>query len=440
MQTAAVRSNASKLALIAGIGSSKTTAGAMRAGRFIGELKSSTGLVIAPTYPMLRDATLVAYLEMLYPLISEKNLNKSDMEIRVPDATLPERDRSKILFRSGDRPDRIRGPNVSWCHLDEADYLRRYLYRVAIGRLREKGRKPLLWATSSPSIGGWLYAEFEVPDGKWLSRNRFVGKGGDVEILRYATWENPFLSDEYLIQLLESYPEETRRLELEGMRVEFGGSALPIDRAIHVRPHEEMPDPASLRSWGGAIDDGFVHPRAAYRCGVSGSDQLFVYPWGEFEYFRKRELPHEFWDNTWAEANGPARRGDPREKWGGRRPLEEVFVDPSAVELIEEGERRDVPVMRAVNERILGWRLLRNRFEVRHGKPGIVISDRCPMLIAQLGGLHHKSRKVPSTGETIFEEDVEKVDDDGPDAVRYWVASTQGSSGGVAVATRRRRR
>lgn len=408
------------MGLIGGVGSGKSFGGALWAIQEIQSLVTGKGIICAPTFPMLRNATLPVLFEAGYPFIRERHLNKQEWLITIPVATLPEEDWPKILCLSGDKPDRLRGPSASWLWIDEGAYVAESAYDRLLGRLREKQRAGRICVTTTPCGRNWVWKVFGQGE---RDGRRIVGR--DTEMVRAETWENPFLDDVYILDLIHTYSGDFARQELEGHFVAFAGTAIPIE-AIHEVRHEDMPDPKSLRDWTGSIDDGFVGPRAAYLSGVSGSEVLHVYPWGEYEYYRKRELPADFWDGEWKAANE-------------RRKVEAVYADPSAVELIEEGERRGVPIMRANNERIGGLRLVRNLFELRHGRPQIQISDRCSMLISELGALHHRSRKAPGTGETIFEEDVEKMNDHGYDALRYRVASTDGGGTGIAVARRRRR-
>src|SRR4051812_20454646 len=62
-----------------------------------------TGLVGAPTYPMLRDATLLALTEILNANDLPYDLNKSEFVITMKDTG------SRILLRSLDEFERLRG-------------------------------------------------------------------------------------------------------------------------------------------------------------------------------------------------------------------------------------------------------------------------------------------------------------------------------------------
>ena len=110
-------------AFIGGIRSGKTYSGCLWG------LSQSTpgtvGLVVAPTYPMLRDVTWRTMLEIGGDIFK---VNKSEMALTIPGS-------GEILFRSADTPDRIRGITANWALIDEAGYCPPYTYDIVKGRL-----------------------------------------------------------------------------------------------------------------------------------------------------------------------------------------------------------------------------------------------------------------------------------------------------------------
>src|SRR5688500_15235990 len=75
-----------------------------------------TGLVGAPTYPMLRDATLTALTGILESNQIRFDVNKSEYVLTMKDT------RSRILLRSLDEYERLRGTNLAWFGVDELTY------------------------------------------------------------------------------------------------------------------------------------------------------------------------------------------------------------------------------------------------------------------------------------------------------------------------------
>ena len=72
-----------------------------------------TGLIGAPTYPMLRDATIVTFSDLCESSGLPFRLNKSTSTITMTDVG------SRILFRSLDDFERLRGSNLAWFGVDE---------------------------------------------------------------------------------------------------------------------------------------------------------------------------------------------------------------------------------------------------------------------------------------------------------------------------------
>src|SRR5260370_13001433 len=75
-----------------------------------------TGLIGAPTYPMLRDATQAALIEILDRSGIPYELNRSDNFLLMRDT------RSKIVFRAVEEFERLRGSNLAWFGVDELTY------------------------------------------------------------------------------------------------------------------------------------------------------------------------------------------------------------------------------------------------------------------------------------------------------------------------------
>ena len=98
------------------IGSGKSAALCQEAIRLSYLNPGRTGLIGAPTYPMLRDSTLAALLETLNDNEIPFELNKADNVLTMKDTG------SRILLRAVDEFERLRGTNLAWFGLDELTY------------------------------------------------------------------------------------------------------------------------------------------------------------------------------------------------------------------------------------------------------------------------------------------------------------------------------
>jgi phage terminase large subunit-like protein len=208
--------------MLGGVGAGKSFAGAVKAlHRFAAEPRPSLGLVISPTYPMLRDATWRTALDVWAPLISRVVQN----EMRVQLVTGHE-----VLFRSSDDPDRLRGPNAAWAWIDEAALCHADTWPITIGRLRQFGELGRAWLTTTPKGHNWLY-------------DVFVTQATDeTAVHRVATWANPFVDAAFTASLRSQYDGEFARQEIEaewiadqeGTLLEYGWlDAARVRPAVH---------------------------------------------------------------------------------------------------------------------------------------------------------------------------------------------------------------
>ena len=161
-----------------------------------------TGLIGAPTYPMLRDATLATLSGILEENGIPFELNKAENVIHMADTG------SKILLRSMDEFERLRGTNLAWFGLDELSYTREEAWLRLEGRLRD----PL--ATRLCGFAVW------TPKGHdWVWR-KFIRDAGDAYEVTFAKpMENRHILDkvpDFYERLKSSYDERFYRQEVLG--------------------------------------------------------------------------------------------------------------------------------------------------------------------------------------------------------------------------------
>ncbi len=146
------------------------------------------GLLAAPTFAMLRDATLVGLFRMLEEQEIEFEHRKSDGELVLvaPD--------SIVLLRSLEEPERLRGTNLAWFGIDELSYTREDAWIRLEARLRDPKALELCgFGVWTPQGHDWLY-------------KRFINKPvSGYECVRAKAFENKFL--------LEKTPDYYERLE-----------------------------------------------------------------------------------------------------------------------------------------------------------------------------------------------------------------------------------
>ncbi len=160
------------------------------------------GLLGAPTYPMLRDATQSTLLDIL-------ERNKIPFEHNKAENTLVLKEtRSRILFRPVDEFDRLRGTNLAWFGLDELTYTHEEAWVILEGRLRDPQAQRLC------GFAGWTPKGFD-----WVYR-RFVHERVDgYEVVLAQPFENKHLLariPDFYDRLKRSYDEKFYAQEVLG--------------------------------------------------------------------------------------------------------------------------------------------------------------------------------------------------------------------------------
>lgn len=191
-------------AFIAGVGAGKTLGGAAKA--LLQHLQHpGLGLVVAPTYSMLRDATWRTALDVWAPL--RPQVYRAEMRIAL-------RSHAEVLFRSADNPDRLRGPNCGWAWIDEAALCDPETWPIVLGRLREAGHLGRAWVTSTPRGRNWVHSVF------------VQHATADTALYRAPTGGNPFVEAAFVQALSSQYTARLARQELAGEFLEDVEGAL----------------------------------------------------------------------------------------------------------------------------------------------------------------------------------------------------------------------
>ena len=182
------------------------------------------GLLGAPTYPMLRDATQSTLFEILQQNRIPHEFHKAENVLVLTDTG------SKIIFRPVDDYERLRGTNLAWFGLDELSYTSPEAWLRLEGRLRDpKAQRLCGFAVWTPKGFDWVYRKFvENPV-----------EGYDVTIA--APFENRYLLEkvpDYYERLRRSYDERFFEQEVLGkyLNVAEGQVYRCFDRTQNIAP------------------------------------------------------------------------------------------------------------------------------------------------------------------------------------------------------------
>ncbi len=169
-----------------------------------------TGLIGAPTYPMLRDATQAALFEVMELNEVPYEHCKSENVVKLKDCG------SKILLRSMDEYERLRGTNLAWFALDELTYTQEAAWLRLEGRLRDPQ------ASRLAGIAVWTPKGYD-----WVYR-KFMSAGSEQYHVTLATpFENRYILErvpDFYERLKSSYDESFYKQEVLGEYLNVGGS------------------------------------------------------------------------------------------------------------------------------------------------------------------------------------------------------------------------
>ena len=236
----------------------------------------------------------------------------------------------------------------------------------------------------------------------YIDRSGLVNDNGDLIIksFHFTLEDNEYLTPEYLDQVKRTTPKGMwydRRIK--GLWVAAEGIIYEsFDREKHTyNPQEFKIQPEWRRVRG--IDFGTVHPFVMLWGAIDPDGRLYIYR----EYFKTNTLIRHHAEHIKAVS------GEERYWW--------TVSDHDAQERLEY-ESHDIPTRPAQKAVLLGIDKVAQRMvDQIDGRPRIMISQECPELLRQLGVYRWTDMQ---DGKPYREEPL-KVDDDGPDVLRYIV-------------------
>jgi hypothetical protein len=188
-----------------------------------------TGLIGAPTFPMLRDSTLASLIEILKSKQIRFEMNRAHSYLELTDT------RSKILLRSLEEFERLRGSNLAWFGIDELTYAPKEAWLRLEGRLRDtKAERLCGFAAWTPKGYDWVYERF------------IASPVAGYETVIANAFENRFLLQripDYYERLKESYDANFYQQEVLGNYLSMSGGRVyqAFDRVKSVAEAEVNP-------------------------------------------------------------------------------------------------------------------------------------------------------------------------------------------------------
>lgn len=354
------------------VGSGKSAALCHEALRLGLKNKGCTGLVGAPTYNMLRDATLHAFLETLNRNGVAHRLNRSSFTLTLTET------RSRILFRSMDDPEKLRGTNLAWFGIDELSYCDENAWTRLEARLREPSARELC------GFGVWTPKGFD-----WVYR-RFVASPVDgYRVFEATAFENRHLLEQtpdFYDRLKSSYDEAFYRQEVLGeyLNLDAGQVYHAFDRKANVGRFE-LDERAPLL-WSLDFNVNPMSSVVAQRSGdaVYVVDEIVLRSSSTAEVCEEMERRyggHRAGVRVYGDASGEARRSVSRHSDYGI--IREFFRQRPEMRVQVAPARSNPPVRERVN-------LTNARLKSAEGERRLFVDRRCKKLIRDLEQVSYK--------------------------------------------------
>lgn len=198
-----IESNAKHTALIGGYGSGKTQGGILKV---ISKKMQYPKIPVAyymPTYGLIEDVAFERFEQMFDDFGITYNLNRSKFFYDTPFG--------RIIMRSLSNADRIVGYEVGYSLIDETDLLPTENMENAFKKIIARNRKKLPNGHENQTdvVG--------TPEGFKFAYNYFVKeKKANRVIIKAKTADNPFLPDDYIDTLKESYTPQQLEAYING--------------------------------------------------------------------------------------------------------------------------------------------------------------------------------------------------------------------------------
>jgi len=337
----------------------------------------NTGAIVASTYPMLRDVVIPVFFEFCPEEIIKK-FNKSEM-------TLDLINDSKILFRSGDRPDKLRGLKLYWWWIDEGREAKGSLFKILIGRIADT--RGCGFVTSTTRGFDWMYEDLFKP---WENGNK------DFDVIQFRSIDNPYFPKEEAIRLKGMYTDDFYMQELEAKFVLFAGLVYKnFARTIHVI--DQIPF-VKMKHLIAGVDWGFTNPAVVLFIGIDGEDNYYIMR----EYYQSEKLIDQIISDN-LKIKGWFAEKDLR--------LGRMYCDPSEPAYIKQFKDSGLNATEANNEIRAGINRVSELLKTRK----LFIHSSCVNTIKEFESYSYPEKKEDKQADEI----PLKMNDHAMDALRY---------------------
>ena len=389
---------------IGGVGSGKTIALCMDFFKYAVEYPGTIQVITAPSYRMLRDATLLTWNEW----VPNEALKRWDAKRNAWIFW----NGSEVWFRSTDDPESLRGPNINRFGMDEGGKDKHASWRILIGRIRRVTKYPD--GREAPN-GGVVVGN---PKGyNWLWQVFVKHKTALHFLVRASSLENKHLGVDYLEGLKHEYSGVFYQQEVMGEFTAHEGivyTSFARDRNV------QEPDAFKARHkrFVGSIDWGFSNPMVGLIASLDGDDRVSLVD----EIYQRRLKLEEFAVKLREMEKAAAA------SLGVEYPFDITYwCDPSdtsigAGSMMQAMREMGFDVRKADNSILPGINAVQKRLEVQaDGLPRLVVTPACVETINEFEQYSYDEYDP----EKPFKDKPMKMNDHAMDALRYMVMSLE---------------
>lgn len=212
--------------LIGGYGSGKTYIGALRSIYLSYINAPHPGMYVSPSHGLSQRTIVITLKEILNRTGIDYTYNQMKGEFHIHNWD------GRIWLGSGDKPDSLKGSNLSWAGIDEPFIQKKEVFDQMIARVRHPEASHMeVFLTGTPEQLNWGYE---------LSNRDDI----DIGIVIGSTLENIHLPEEYKQNLLSAYSDDEIKAYVHGQFVNLtqGRVYKDFDRNKHITKRSDLKD------------------------------------------------------------------------------------------------------------------------------------------------------------------------------------------------------
>ena len=368
-------------AAIAGKRGGKTFVGSVWASMKMQEFPKLNGLICAPTYPILRQATMDTFFKVMPEYRKYYKEHKSVIELPTG---------GMVFVRSTDEALGLEGMTISWAWMDEAGMMNGLVWDIVRARLSiSQGQ---CFITTTPYNLGWLYQEFYM---KWKNN-----QDSDISVFSWKSTDNPYFSKEFADKERKrmSPQEFSRNYEAEFNKMEGLVYDVPKNQVLSPEDPNRQATLQYADETIAGVDWGFRNPAAIVVLRCKDKVWYVVDEWYQTEKTTSEIIQRLKYLIT---------------KWK----INIVYADYAEPDRIEECRRADISIKEGLKDMSGGISYIQQLIRERR----FYIFNNCQNFLDEINTYHYPEGKEGKP----YQDEPLKLNDHLMDALRYAIHTHQ---------------